>query len=210
MVFFKDWRDDLRRMHAYSWSFFFELLASRFDIDYRNIGYLTLNELEDCLKKDAIDKKEIESRKNNPCIITLGGSNIKVIWSKIPKRYYDIIKQIEEKEKQLSIKGFTAQKGKAKGKVIVVKSYHDIKKVKKGHILVANTTHPNYLPAMQKAAAFITNEGGIASHAAIVSREMKKPCIVGTKIATKVLKTGDLVEVDAEKGIIKKIKSISS
>lgn len=85
-----------------------------------------------------------------------------------------------------------------------MRSYHDIKNVEIGNILVANTTHPTYLPAMQKAAAFVTNEGGIISHAAIVAREMKKPCIVGTKNATKILKDGDIVEVDAEKGIVKK------
>ena len=63
-------------------------------------------------------------------------------------------------------------------------------------------TRPEYLPVMHLAAAFVTDEGGIASHAAIVAREMKKPCIIGTKIATQVLKDGDLVEVDAEKGIV--------
>tara|TARA_Y100000310_G_scaffold338021_1_gene426573 strand:- start:1597 stop:1776 length:180 start_codon:yes stop_codon:yes gene_type:complete len=59
---------------------------------------------------------------------------------------------------------------------------------------------------MKKAAAFVTDEGGVTCHAAIVSREMKKPCIIGTKIATKVLKDNDLVEVDANKGIVRKIK----
>jgi pyruvate,water dikinase len=58
---------------------------------------------------------------------------------------------------------------------------------------------------MRRAVAIITNEGGLLSHAAIMSREFGKPCIVGTKIATKVLKNGDMVEVDADKGIVRKI-----
>jgi len=62
------------------------------------------------------------------------------------------------------------------------------------------------LPAMNKASAFITDEGGITCHAAIVARELGKPCIIGTKIATKVLKDGDEVEVNADKGIVKIIK----
>ena len=66
-------------------------------------------------------------------------------------------------------------------------------------------TEPSYLPIMKKAAAFITNEGGVLCHAAIVARELQKPCIIGTKIATHVFKDGDLVEVDADSGIIKKI-----
>jgi pyruvate,water dikinase len=59
---------------------------------------------------------------------------------------------------------------------------------------------------MKKATAFVTDAGGILSHAAIVAREMKKPCIIGTGVATKVLKDGDLVEVDANKGVVKIIK----
>jgi len=58
---------------------------------------------------------------------------------------------------------------------------------------------------MKKAVAFVTDEGGITCHAAIISREMKKPCIIGTKIATRALKDGDLVEVDANKGVVRKV-----
>ena len=79
-------------------------------------------------------------------------------------------------------------------------------KLKDGDVLVTNMTTPNYLVAMKKAVAFITDEGGITCHAAIIAREMKKPCIIGTKNATKVLKDGDLVEVDANKGIVRKLK----
>ncbi len=66
-------------------------------------------------------------------------------------------------------------------------------------------TTPDFLPAMERAAAFVTEEGGITCHAAIVAREMKKPCVIGTKIATKVFKDGDRVEVDATKGVVRKI-----
>ena len=69
--------------------------------------------------------------------------------------------------------------------------------------MVATMTFPNFIPAMEKAAAFVTDEGGILCHAAIVAREMKKPCIIGTKIATQVLHDGQLVEVDAKRGIVK-------
>ena len=68
-------------------------------------------------------------------------------------------------------------------------------------------TTPDYIPAMKKAAAFVTDEGGITCHAAIIAREMKKPCIVGTKIATQILHDGDLVEVDADKGVVRIIKN---
>ena len=73
----------------------------------------------------------------------------------------------------------------------------------KGDVLVAETTSPEFMPACTKAAAIITNQGGLLSHAAVISRELHIPCVVGLKIATKVFKDGDLIEVDADKGIMK-------
>jgi len=102
-----------------------------------------------------------------------------------------------------TIKGSVAFKGIVKGEVKMVFSKADLYKVLKGDILVARTTMPDYTPAMEIAGAFVTEEGGITSHAAIIARELKKPCIVGTRNCTKVLKDGDLVEVDAEKGIVR-------
>jgi pyruvate,water dikinase len=102
--------------------------------------------------------------------------------------------------------GMIACKGKVTGPVKICKSVDDIERVKKGDILITSMTRPEFLPAMQKAIAFVTDEGGITSHAAIVSREMNKPCIIGTKNATKIFKDGDLVEVDANNGTVKKIK----
>ena len=75
----------------------------------------------------------------------------------------------------------------------------------KGDILVAPMTSPEYVFLMKKAAAIVTDTGGLTSHAAIVSRELGVPCIVGTKIASQILKDGDMVEVDAEKGIVRKL-----
>jgi len=78
-------------------------------------------------------------------------------------------------------------------------------KVEKGDILVSQATSPDLLPAMRKAGAMVTNTGGLICHAAITSRELKIPCIVGTKNATYIFKDGDRVEVDATKGIVRKI-----
>jgi len=101
-------------------------------------------------------------------------------------------------------KGMVACRGeKIRGIVKVIEESKNISKMKQGDILVANETTPDYIVGMKIAGAIITNQGGITSHAAITSREMKIPCIIGTKIATKVLKDGDLVEVDAERGIVK-------
>ncbi|MFH1207182.1 MAG: PEP-utilizing enzyme [Patescibacteria group bacterium] len=114
---------------------------------------------------------------------------------------------IEGATKNVSeIKGMPAYIGIVRGTVKILHSSKESFKVKLGDILVTSMTMPDYVPAMKVASAFVTDEGGISCHAAIVSRELKKPCIIGTKIATQVLKDGDLVEVDATKGIVKKLK----
>ena len=109
------------------------------------------------------------------------------------------------------IMGTIACKGKAKGKVTLLlwndENLHEkMQNMPEGNILVAGQTRPFLMPAIRKASAIVTDEGGITSHAAIVSRELGVPCIIGTKIGTKVLQDGDVVEVDAEKGVIKLIE----
>ncbi|MDD3976333.1 MAG: PEP-utilizing enzyme, partial [Candidatus ainarchaeum sp.] len=116
----------------------------------------------------------------------------------------------KQETKVQEIKGQIGYKGKVKGKVRIITSINQIKDFKQGEIMVSPMTMPNYLPAMKKASAFVTDEGGITCHAAIVSRELKKPCVIGTKIATEVLKTGDYVEVDANKGVVKILKKGSN
>lgn len=114
--------------------------------------------------------------------------------------------EIKEEEVPANLKeitGQTAMGGKVTGPVRILHKKSEIPELQDGEILVAAMTTPDYLPAMNKAIAFITDEGGITCHAAIVAREIGKPCVIGTKIATKALKTGDMVEVDADKGIVK-------
>ena len=101
------------------------------------------------------------------------------------------------------IKGQVAYRGKINGRAIVVIRNEDFAKFKEGDVLVTSMTRPEFIPLMKKASAFITDEGGITCHAAIVAREMKKPCIIGTKFATQILHDGDLVEVDADNGVVK-------
>lgn len=98
------------------------------------------------------------------------------------------------------IKGEIAYKGKVSGKVVVAIKNKDFSKIKENDILVTSMTRPEVLPYLKKVKAIITDEGGVTCHAAIISRELKKPCIIGTKTATHILKDGDLVEVDANNG----------
>jgi phosphoenolpyruvate synthase/pyruvate phosphate dikinase len=104
-----------------------------------------------------------------------------------------------------TVSGRSASNGSATGTVQIVKPGDDVDSFPESAVLVCEMTSPDYLPFMQKACAIITDMGGILCHAAIVARELKKPCIVGTGNATKVLKTGDKVYVDAGEGSVRKI-----
>ena len=126
----------------------------------------------------------------------------------------DLPKLLEEKQLELEkieipksniLLGSPAYGGHVKGIVRIIKRKDEVDKIQEGEILISDMTTPDFLPAMKKAAAFVTDEGGVTCHAAITAREMKKPCIVGTNIATQMFKNGDIVEVNADKGIVKKI-----
>ena len=123
--------------------------------------------------------------------------------------------KVKEKNTQTPIlTGVPASPGVASGPVKILKSPKEIKKIQKGDILVAKMTSPDYVPAMKLAGAVVTNEGGLTSHAAIVSRELGIPCVVGTKEATQTLNGGLVVTVDGEIGEVyagtKTIKKISA
>ena len=105
------------------------------------------------------------------------------------------------------IKGMTASVGKnkiVKGKVRVVTNPTGVE-IPRGSILVSPMTRPDFIHLMRNAAAIVTDQGGVTSHAAIISRELGVPCVVGTGIATKLLKDGDTVEVDTQTGVVIKI-----
>lgn len=108
-------------------------------------------------------------------------------------------------EDQSLLKGSVGFEGKVRGRVRILRIKSNIPKFKKGEILVSPMTTPVFLPAMKKSRAVVTDEGGIMCHAAIVCREFNIPCIIGTKVATKILRNGDLVEVDADKGVVRKL-----
>jgi phosphoenolpyruvate synthase/pyruvate phosphate dikinase len=112
------------------------------------------------------------------------------------------------------LKGKTANTGVVKGKAkIIIADYGNFDGLKKimeemndGDVLIAETTSPELMPACSKASAIVTNQGGMMSHAAIVSREIGIPCVVGTGNATDIIKDGDLVEVDGDSGVIRVLK----
>jgi phosphohistidine swiveling domain-containing protein len=118
-------------------------------------------------------------------------------------------KQILDKQKMNDfVSGRTAYPGVVKGIAKIIFDPTKPNDFKEGDILVTGMTRPEFIPIMSKAAAFVTDAGGVLSHAAITARETKKPCVIGTITATKLIKDGDLIEVDATRGIVKIIKKV--
>jgi len=151
----------------------------------------------------VVSGEEIEKRKNGFVSGYLGRKEILLTGREVEEleKYFD-----PDAEANISeIKGTIACTGSAKGIARIITHSSHFNDFKENEILVTRMTTPDFVVIMKKAAAIVTNEGGLSSHAAIVSRELGIPCIIGTKIATKVFKDGDRIEVDAEHGIVRKI-----
>ncbi len=103
------------------------------------------------------------------------------------------------------LKGVIGSKGKAKGAVRIILEEKEFANFQEGEILVTEETRPTFVTVMRKAKAVVINTGGVLCHAAIISRELQIPCLVGVHGATKTLKTGDEIEVDAESGKVTRL-----
>jgi len=154
--------------------------------------------------------KILDERKKSYAIYYSGSGDIQILTAEeADTAFKNIVYQSQNAGEE--IKGQTAVLGKYRGKVRKVMPgdldalQKDTEAFQKGEVLVTTMTQPNMVPIMKKAGAVITDEGGITSHAAIVAREFKIPCIVGCLNAMQVLNDGDEIEVDADNGVVKLI-----
>jgi phosphohistidine swiveling domain-containing protein len=115
------------------------------------------------------------------------------------------IKAFNDSSGVRELRGRVAMRGKAKGVARILLNSSAGQEFNEGDILITGMTTPDFIGYIKKAGAIVTNEGGVTCHAAIISRELGKPCVIGTQVATKVYQTGDMVEVDADKGVVRKI-----
>ncbi len=160
-----------------------------------------------------VDNKNVDIKKINTRIKKFGiAVTVKGKKTRITDMNYKKIRSIEkiDKENNGKITGDSVYPGKVIGivrlvpKIFSQKEYNEfISTLKRGDIIVAPMTSPGLTPGFSKVSGVITDEGGLMSHAALVSREKKVPCVVGTKNATQILKEGTKIELDADEGIIK-------
>lgn len=175
---------------------------------YFDIAFVMLPSEIFQLEKKPLTTKQIETiqkRLKGYCLLNDDLFLLPELRKKLDQQN-SVLEQLSVQKKVIEIKGVTASKGTATGKVRIILYKTQLSEFKKGEILITEMTSQDFVPAMKRASAIVTDEGGITCHAAIISRELKKPCIIGTKIATKVFNDGDLVEVDATKGVVNKIK----
>jgi phosphoenolpyruvate synthase/pyruvate phosphate dikinase len=174
-----------------------------------NLGYRELLDMEPQEIIDAINGKfnaqtAVEARQGeNWCIYADGDSHAIIVHD--PETVKELAAKMipQHKGDGNTIKGQIGNKGVATGRAKVILGNLEFDKLKPGDVLVTTMTTPDFVILMQKSCAIVTDIGGMLCHAAIMSRELGKPCIIGTKHATKILKDGDLIEVDANRGIVK-------
>lgn len=189
-----------------------DLISSSLKIEKDKLALSSTPEILNLVKGKKLDEKELERRRKSYFIYSQEGI-VKVLSGSDAQKAID---KFIDKNKYNDIKGRIAYPGIVKGRAKVIKvnikNYDKMNKIvdemKQGEILVAETTEPSIILACKKASAIVTNQGGMMSHAAIVARELKIPCIVGTNNATEMINDGDFVEVDADKGIVKIIEGV--
>jgi phosphohistidine swiveling domain-containing protein len=203
------WTDE-RKALDYKLNYFYAQimreLEKRYKIPYENLKFLFVEELEKIKNNREYILKETEKRINNEFVTEFSNGKGGIVSEKKKIKFFAELESQMKLSKEL--RGTVASRGNKNvytGKVKILSAARDGHKIKKGDFLVAPMTTPDYILAMKRAAGFITDEGGVTCHAAIIAREMNKPCIIGTRNATKVLKDGDIIEIDMKKGVIKKI-----
>jgi len=183
-------------------------IAKRAGIPTPKLKYMTHEEVLDFLRSGKRPAEGELDERMNAYAILMEDRKIRILSGSAAE---DAKKQQLERESlgrfSAEVKGMPASRGIAVGPIRIVKSPEDIPKIQRGDILVTIMTTTDFTPVMSKVAAIVTDEGGATSHAAIVSRELGIPCIVGTRTATKVLHDGEFVRVDAENGIVYRLES---
>jgi phosphohistidine swiveling domain-containing protein len=167
---------------------------------------MTRDEFDEAMSGGLVpDKAILDERNKFSLLVVVHGEVVEVLHGdaarSLTERTVHKLKDVNE------LKGATAFPGRVTGRVIVVKNPGTISTLPPGSVLVTGMTRPDYIHLFKSATAVVTDAGGVLSHAAITARELKIPTVIGTEVATKVLNDGDVVEVDADNGIVRILKT---
>jgi len=204
-VFLKSFRKDAMYFGCFVSERLFSEVARRLFFSLNQVRHILPNEIKSAILSNKFSSKELNDRIDF-MVVKWINSKEEILTKKKARVFFNKVFKSIKIKKVSRLQGTTAVPGMAKGKVKVINHPNEIFKMNQGDIMVSHSTNPNLVPAMKKAGAIISDIGGITCHAAIVSRELNIPCVIGTKSATKILKDGEKVEVDATKGIIRRLK----
>jgi phosphoenolpyruvate synthase/pyruvate phosphate dikinase len=179
-------------------------IASRLKINFDDLIYLYPEEIYKLLSQPSLLNKEVINERKKGYAFISDDSHEYALFT--GQHLMEWKEKFSVKIDTGVIKGIVACKGKVRGRVVLMKDRSELSKIHFGDIIVTPLTTPDFVVAMKKSSAIVTDLGGMTSHAAIVSRELGIPCIVGTKNATRILKDGDMVEVDANNGVVNILK----
>ena len=186
---------------------YLKAIAQKFDLTYSEFLSQRETEILDALKGKlgSNDLKTNAKRREQMNLVIFAGLGNGVFFTEESEDIETLkrlmIPQVDKADRE--IKGQVGNKGKYTGTARIIMNTHDFSKMQAGDVLVSTMTTPDFVVLMHKAGAIVTDIGGMLCHAAIVSREINKPCVIGTKFATQILHDGDLVEVDADNGIVR-------
>ncbi len=186
----------------------FKEIGRRYYLSIRQIRHMYPNEFKPLLLENKMSAEVLNERFKFSVYYSIGDyMDDQILIGDKAKKFLDSLSIIKEDITDVKmLNGDCASPGRAKGEITIVNVSADMENMKQGNVLVSIATNPDLVPAIKKASAIVTDVGGIICHAAIISRELNIPCVVGTRIATKVLKNGYLVDVDATHGKVVIIK----
>ncbi len=172
------------------------------------LSYLAPQEIESVLH-GVITRQDLERRRKEGVMIVQTASGYRI---HVGEEARSLREECEDKKdggtaSEQVLMGQVASQGYAKGVARIILREQDFHRFETGDILVTGMTRPEFVPLMKRAAGIVTNEGGITCHAAIISRELGKPCVIGTRRATEIIHEGDIVEVRANHGTVRVLKS---
>lgn len=211
--YLRDLRKTIQQKIFYCQAVYLERIGKIIKVSRRDLEYLRYDEIKSALLKNREKLKRVIKERHHGYLLIWTKKTGFLIWEgrravKAYRQYSLWLKKTDLKGQPLKeLRGESTSPGKVRGLVKIVFNPSHLKNIPRDFILVTGMTHPDFVPLIKMAKAIVTELGGITCHAAIISRELGIPCITGTKIATKVFKDGDLVEVDATRGVVRIIKN---
>lgn len=204
LIFLKEYRNGARCKANFLSEPLLREVARRTGATLREIRYLFPGELPSLLS-GSLSRKKLQSRYLFSAFLLQPRSPPVIVDSDDARNLFS---QLIPERKEIGLdelRGTCASVGRVRGTARILLEAKNLERVKSGDILVTRMTTPDFVPAMKRAAAIVTDDGGITCHAAIVSRELGVPCVVGTKRATTVFHDGELLEVHAHEGIVRRL-----